>query len=71
MDKKLYTVAELGSGDFLSIPGTEILLEIDTVKDFPNGTWLITMKSGATLDIPSKDRKLWAVKKEDLNEKEH
>ncbi len=67
MDKKLYTAPELGNGDFLSIPGTEALIEIDSVQDYPNGSWVITMKSGVTLDLPSKDRKVWAVKKENLN----
>lgn len=61
---QLYCAAELSEGDFIAIPGLpSVRIRITGVLADPDGCWTIETV-GATINLPSADRKVWAIKKD-------
>jgi hypothetical protein len=67
IESQQYSGAELESGDFLCVPGLpSARFKINYVLADPDGSYTIDT-DGVVINLPNKDRKVWALKKKDLD----
>jgi hypothetical protein len=68
VEPKLYSFLELDEGDYLAIPGISGKIEIESLFREEDYTPSIVTVTKVKLNLPDDSRKVWAIKKEDLND---